>query len=172
MCVLLRVQIAGGEIEVVRKKSVMLILGLFLCFSISYVQADQKEELVWEDIVTEAHKIQKHYAGKQAEYQEIRADFLTVFTREAMMEIFMEHLMIEEDTYQLAATDFSPFIVPNLNWTSFEVEKATKDEVTLMENVQETELMSPERIQRKITLTKTEDGWRISDLDWKVTNPS
>lgn len=153
-----------------KKKSLLMVMMLMFCFSISYVQAIEKnEDFEWETLLKEAREVQVSYAGEYVEYVDIRKSFLNVFTRDTMMAIFMEHLMIEEDKYVLGATDFSPYMIPDLSWTSFEVKEESEDKIILLESQHgSSELMGPEQIQRVITLAKTEQGWRISGLEWNI----
>ncbi|KGX83350.1 DUF3993 domain-containing protein [Pontibacillus marinus] len=148
---------------------IMLVVLSFVLFTcIPSVQAsEQVDQPDWQSIMEQAHNVQSKYSNKSVEYTTIRKDFRTVFTKEAMMSIFMEHILIHEELYRLASTDFSPYIIPSLNWTSFHVQESSKNEVILLEDHREpTELMGPQRILRKVTITQTEEGWRISHLDW------
>jgi len=145
---------------------VVLSFGLFMC--VPSVQAsEQVDKPDWESIMEQAHSVQAKYSNKSVEYTTIRKDFRKVFTKEAMMSIFMEHILIHEELYRLASTDFSPYIIPSLDWTSFHVLESSENEVVLLEDHREpTELTGPQRILRKVTITHTKEGWRISHLDW------
>ena len=134
------------------------------------VQASENvEKPDWTALLQEAHETQAKYSRTFVDYTTIRSDFLDVFTKEAMMSIFMEHMMIDKEQYKLASTDFSPYIIPSQEWTSFHIERSSDKQIVLKENNKEvSELMSPQRILRKIKLIHTEDGWRIRHLDWEV----
>ncbi len=156
------------------RKMMLVFFSLVLFICVPSVQASQKvHKLNWESLIEQAHNIQAKYSSESVEYTTVRNDFLKVFTRETMMTIFMEHIIIQDELYSLASTDFSPYIIPSLEWTSFHVEESSEDKVVLLEDKREpTELSGPQQILRKITLTHEKNGWRISNLDWEVTEAS
>ncbi len=151
-----------------KSKIMLVILSFVLFMGVPSVQATKKvDQPDWESLVEQAHNVQAKYSKKSVAYTTIRKDFRKVFTKEAMMTIFMEHMLIHEELYRLASTDFSPYIIPSLDWTSFHVQETRKNQVVLLEDHREpTELMGPQRILRKVTITQTEEGWRISHLEW------
>lgn len=156
------------------RKIMLVVLSFVLFMCVPSVQASSKvDQPDWEALIKQAHNIQAKYSDQSVEYTTIRSDFLKVFTKETMMTIFMEHMLIHDELYRLASTDFSPFIIPSLEWTDFHVEESTEDKIVLLEDQREpTELSSPQRILRKITLTREKNGWRISHLDWEVKQAS
>lgn len=145
-------------------------LSFLFILSVPSVQANESEDQPdWRSLLEGAHILQDEYTREAVEYPTIRKDFLEVFTKEAMMSIFMEHMMIHEELYSLAATDFSPYMIPSLEWTDFHIVDSNKEEIVLLENEKEvTELRSPQKISRKVTLSLKDEGWRISHLDWEV----
>ncbi|QHE52006.1 hypothetical protein [Pontibacillus sp. HMF3514] len=151
-----------------KSRMMLVILSFALFMGVPSVQATKKvDQPDWESLMEQAHNVQAKYSNKSVEYTTIRKDFRKVFTKAAMMTIFMEHILIHEELFRLASTDFSPYIIPSLEWTSFHVQKSSDNEVVLLEDHREpTELMGPQRILRKVTITQTEEGWRISHLDW------
>ncbi len=151
-----------------KSKMMLVVLSLALFMIVPSVQASERvDQPDWKSIMVQAHNVQAKYSNKSVEYTTIRKDFRKVFTKEAMMTIFMEHMFVHEGLFRLASTDFSPYIIPSLDWTSFHVQKTSENEVILLEDHRDpTELMGPQRILREVTITQTEEGWRISHLDW------
>ncbi|MYL34810.1 hypothetical protein GLW08_02490 [Pontibacillus yanchengensis] len=155
---------------------IVLVIGLLCLFSTN-VQAnieDDIEDLTeggWEEILLKAHDIQSLHAEKSSQYHYIREDFLSVFTKDLMMEMFKEHLFISGEGYQFASTDFSPYMIHSLQSKRFDVKSVSNDELLIEESRQDSsELMGTQIPQQRITIVNKENGLKISSLKWVYPN--
>ncbi|KGP71457.1 hypothetical protein [Pontibacillus yanchengensis] len=155
-----------------KKLLILFVLGLLCLFSTN-VQANHSDEgksanlVKWEEILSKAHDIQTLYTQKPVEYHYIREDFLQVFTEELMIEMFKEHLLVLEKGYQFASTDFSPYMIHSLDTKKFEVISVTDAGLILEESIPVfSELMGTNIPQQRITVVKTENGTKISKVNW------
>ncbi|MCD5322499.1 MULTISPECIES: DUF3993 domain-containing protein [Pontibacillus] len=144
-----------------------LMFAVVIAFvSFKTVQAGQESDVEWKRILKEAHQVQAEYASKQSTYSEIRSEFIKWFTKDSMMTVFVEHLIMDGDVFQFGTTDFSPYIIPK-NIEGFSVIEKQKDRIVVKEDKQKSsELMGESKIQRIITISRTDEGWRISKLEW------
>ncbi|KGP92343.1 hypothetical protein N780_00410 [Pontibacillus chungwhensis BH030062] len=143
---------------------VLMLAIVFLSFKT--VQAGQDRDVEWQQILKEAHQVQSEHASKQSTYSEIRSSFIELFTKESMMTVFTEHLIMDGEMFQFGGTDFSPYVIPK-NIEGFSVIKKQKHQIIIKEEKKEgSELLGESEIRRIITISKTDEGWRISNLDW------
>ncbi|QST01410.1 hypothetical protein IMZ31_07590 [Pontibacillus sp. ALD_SL1] len=143
---------------------VLMLAIVFLSFKT--VQAGQDRNVEWQQILKEAHQVQSEHASRQSTYSEIRSSFIKLFTKESMMTVFTEHLIMDGEMFQFGTTDFSPYVIPK-DIGNFSVIKKQKHQIIIKEEKKEvTELLGESEIRRIITISKTGEGWRISKLDW------